>query len=204
MTTEIIEEVEWDCFNFHGIESACEANHPADNRIRVFVAYNRVDEINTRGSMRATEILVWFTQNNLRIGAMDFSAVRYLHPVTGAEATSLAALASYMVYDGMEEIVADRDEEAFGPGNHLIVNNFEIERSVRRQGLGAKALEAFCAEARNPDSEIFELLHDTLVVLVRPYSDIDTIDDVFAEHLLERIQDSLGEPDGILLSTVPD
>jgi hypothetical protein len=197
------EAAEWDCFKFYGVEAECEARYPEDDGIRVLIAEHRTEEYEPFG-LRVSDVMRWFIRNNLRIGAMHFQTVRLMEETLGLEAVVRAGTISQMAYDGMEEIVAGRDDEMFSAGTYMLVNNFEIERSVRGNGFGVLAVNALCSEIHTPESELSDLLWDTKAILVRPYSDLSLISESFAEFLLAELQDAIGEPEGILLSTVPD
>ncbi len=198
-----IQNAEWDCFSFQGLEAACQSHYPEDDIIRVMIAERLTDEFEP-GGISSTDVMVWFIRNNMRIGAMDFQAVHLPEPVTGFEAIVKASTASRMVYDGMEEIVAGRDDEICDAGTYLIVNNFEIERSVRGHHFGVRAIDAFCEEVTIPDTELHDLLFNTKTILIRPYSDLSVLDNDFAELLLIKLQDALGDPEGILISTASE
>ena len=203
MSDFINEPAEWDCFKFYGVEAACEANYPEDDGIRVLIADHRTEEYEPAG-LSISDVMIWFIRNNLRIGAMHFQAVRLDDPTVGLETIIKAGTVSQMAYDGMEEIVAGRDDETFPAGTYLIVNNFEIERSLRGHGYGVCAIDALCSEIETPESQLSELLWDTKTILVRPYSDISELDEGFAQLLLEKLQDAIGDPEGILVTSVPE
>lgn len=203
MSDTNIEQPEWDCFKFYGLEASCESGFPEDDCIRVLIAEKTTEEYEPFG-LTVSDLMIWFVRNNLRIGAMHVQAVHLCHETVGMEAIVKAGTVSQTAYDGMEEIVAGRDGEVFDAGTYLIINNFEIERSVRGNGYGIGSVDALCGEIETPETELNELLADTQVILLRPFSDINLIDEDFATYLLARLQDAIGDPECILLSSVPE